>query len=95
MWCRTGDPIRDADDFLRDEERKYRRWLAGCPDCVICGQPITDEECVTLDPRTAICQSCKVDELEKATKTLNPYITEVLQEALDNLVGETPHDEVA
>lgn len=95
MWTRTGDPVRDADDFLRDEERRYERWMDGCPTCAICGNPIIHDECVAIDRWTKVCYACKVEQLEKAGKALNPYIVEILQDALNNLVTETPHEDVA
>ena len=96
MWCRTGDPVRDADDFLHDQESRYKRFLDRCPECAICGMPIVDDRCVSIDPysatQTTICNACKVDELEKATKALNPYIVEILADALDDLVKDTPRE---
>lgn len=83
---RTGDPCRDADYFFQQQEEAYERWVDSRPRCVICDSPIIGDAVVLNDwCKTPICYACKVEQLEKATKALNPYIVEILQDALDEL----------
>ena len=95
-FVRTGDPVRDADDYLERAEFRYGRWLDKCPSCAICHKPVIGDEAIVLNPGTVleevICYPCKVEQTAQAMKVLNPYIVEILQDALDNLVTNTPHE---
>lgn len=46
--CWTDDPVRDAENYYRKQEKDI--W-ENCPICVICGEPIQDDYawCVNED----------------------------------------------
>lgn len=94
---RTGDPVRDANTYYAEAEHRQKLYLRGCPWCVICDEQIADPKCYVIEPGDAfnscICKECMNAELEKARKTMFPYLFERLLEFVEyDLEKVTPHD---
>ena len=96
---RTDDPVADAERYMEYQDIMHERWLAGNTCCCICHKRIRDDECAVLDEYfawdTAVCDSCKAEQLKKAASILNPHIVEALSNLLDSLVTETPNETAA
>lgn len=59
MMHYTDDPIRDAENYQADQERR----LESRPVCDICNQPIMDEYIYHVD-EYAVCEECALEYLK-------------------------------
>lgn len=68
MW--TDDPVRDAQEYAAEGERRQMQWYSCNAECIECGKTITTEMCVVLDAldaqETALCVDCE----QKAVKAI-------------------------
>lgn len=93
LYERTSDPVHDAAVYDRQQAVSYRRWLAGCPVCDVCGEHITDKEYILVPPDGTVCQDCWAEQLGKARKHLDPVLVDALEELEFDWRHETPHEE--
>ena len=80
-------------------EAEHKKYLRGCPWCIVCDEQISDPRCYVMDPDdkmgSCICHDCMMVQLEKMRKAqINNYLMEVIAEEIEyNCEKTTPHDE--
>jgi formylmethanofuran dehydrogenase subunit E len=61
----TDDPIRDYDNYCREQEREEARL----PVCDGCGETIYDEYCYNING-DILCEECMTNEFRRCTEDL-------------------------
>lgn len=59
-----SDPVREAEAWIRRQDRKEREYLARCPVCERCREPITDDWVYRIDDNyyheDCLLEECRV-----------------------------------
>ena len=103
MWLNEHDVAEASDRYWeRMQEQKERAWnayAAGNAKCAICGQRIEDDRCYVFDEyngmETSVCMDCVGEQLRKARLSIDPMLSDLLEDAVSEYRRETPRKESA
>lgn len=92
------EPYIEKSYYQARLEREHKKYLRGCPWCVVCDTQIEDPKCYVLDKydRTGscVCKGCMEKQLDKWRKVTQSYIFEELAEIVEYKWEQvTPHDD--
>ena len=90
------EPYIEESYYQSRLEREHKKYLRGCPWCVVCDQQIDDPKCFVVEPdcafETCVCCDCMEKQLDAVRKVITPYLFERLAEFVEyDLKITTPH----
>lgn len=94
MW--SDDPVRDAQEWSAEGERKEALWNSCNAECMECGKTIKTEMCVVLNPldamESALCVDCEKKAVEAITNAGMKELAWWFHDWLTDNRMDTPRD---